>query len=93
MLKEIKKLAQDKVKPMLWWALSCFIPFISIYYLIKADNVVTEKINVAGGKAKSSKVWFIILGIIFPILPLNIVSLAILQSKLNKVYKLEETAE
>ncbi|MBQ8197449.1 MAG: MFS transporter [Clostridia bacterium] len=93
MLKDVKTFTDKKFNRMGLWALSCFVPFASIYTAIKADNVIVEKINALGGNAKSSKVLFIIFGIIFPILPVNLVTLSILQHKVNKVYKLEGKAE
>ena len=48
-------------------------------------------------KISSHKVLHIIFGIIFPILPLNLVSLSLTQNNINKIYQaqmaLEETTD
>ena len=87
LLKSIKQLT-GKVNAKLWWALSCFIPFVSIYFNLKALDLLQEKLQT--GKVKGLKIAFIILGVLFPIMPINVVALALLQKKVNAVYSLAE---
>ena len=87
LLKSIKQLT-GKVNAKLWWALSCFIPFVSIYFNLKALDLLEEKLQT--GKVKGLKIAFIILGVLFPIMPINVVALALLQKKVNAVYSLAE---
>ncbi len=87
LLKSIKQLT-GKVNAKLWWALSCFIPFVSIYFNLKALDLLEEKLQT--GKVKGLKIAFIILGVLFPIMPINVVALALLQKKVNAVYSSAE---
>ena len=87
LLKSIKQLT-GKVNAKLWWALSCFIPFVSVYFNLKALDLLQEKLQT--GKVKGLKIAFIILGVLFPIMPINVVALALLQKKVNAVYSLAE---
>ena len=93
LFKSIKAFANKKVVTPLWWALSCLIPFASVYFSIKAENVICEKANSLGGNKKSCKIALIMLGILFPLLPLNVIGLAILQGRVNGVYALEDKLE
>ncbi|MBE7061148.1 MAG: hypothetical protein E7382_01265 [Clostridiales bacterium] len=93
LFKSIKAFANKKVVTPLWWALSCLIPFASVYLSIKAENVICEKANSLGGNKKSCKIALIMLGILFPLLPLNVIGLAILQGRVNGVYALEDKLE
>lgn len=93
LFKSIKAFANKKVVTPLWWALSCLIPFASVYLSIKAESVICEKANSLGGNKKSCKIALIISGILFPLLPLNVIGLAILQGRINGVYALEDKLE
>jgi hypothetical protein len=66
------------------WILSTLIPFFSVYALMKMYRVIREESEKLGVKSTSIKAH-VILGIIFPILPVNVVSLALLQKDLNRI--------
>jgi Na+/melibiose symporter-like transporter len=66
------------------WILSTLIPFFSIFTLVKMYRVIREESEKLGVKSTSIKAH-VILGIIFPILPVNVVSLALLQKDLNRI--------
>lgn len=91
------QLSYFKLNKRRWlhWALCCFVPFYSIFYFIKLHKAMKEKVGsevkLIGGNAV-----YIILGILFPILPLNLIALAILQRNTNKIidkYVVEEEIE
>ena len=83
LFRSFKELCSHK-KPAIGWALSCFIPFVGIYYLIKA---LDEMKSVAGDtKLSGSKALYIVFGILFPLLPLNVVALSVMQHDVNKLY-------
>jgi len=92
---QLKKLEIAK-KPALQWLLCCFVPFYSIYYFIKLDKEIKEKTKNDNIKILGNKAVYIILGVLFPILPINIIALAIMQRNVNKlidVYVKEEEIE
>ncbi len=74
-----------------WWMalLSCIIPFFAIYYLIKTNKQLIEKSKEMGVEVKNTLVADIILSVFFPLLFLNVVSLSLMQSKINKLYQKE----
>lgn len=73
----------------LMWALCCFIPFASIFVLLKKEKELSEKI---GANGTLRKVLLIISGIILPVLAVNLVALILLQKDLNKNYRREDEA-
>ncbi len=91
LLKSIKELLGKKMNRLLWWLGSCFVPFFSIFTLVKMDNELKAKSLELGKNYKSAKGWFIVTAILFPILPVNVISLAIMQSKVNALYLENET--
>lgn len=82
-----KELASTKAINVLRYLLCAFVPFASIFVLLKLNRELAQaNEEFAGSKAyKVSKIVFIITGIIFPILPINIIALAVLQRNLNKL--------
>ena len=93
LLKSVNEFVSKKMKSWLWWALSCFLPFASVYCTLKVFDALKEKADAFGVKIVGNKVLFIILGIVFPILPVNVGALALLQKNVNKLYEHEEVAE
>jgi len=87
--KSIKELTSRK-KNILYWCLSAFVPFASIYFAVKANNELKTVMAEKGLKHKGHNALIIASGIIFPILPVNLVTLIIMQRNLNKIYKQEE---
>ncbi len=81
-IKEKNKEALIGGSSALTWALCAFIPFFSIYELSRIYKAL--KTNNPDAKLSSFK-WHLIFGIILPILPVNVVSIAMLQQDLNKV--------
>jgi uncharacterized membrane protein len=84
-LKKTNKNALIGRSAILTWLLSILIPFVSVYTCLRIYNKqIKENAKKQGVKA-TKPVWYIVFGILLPILPLNIVSLALLQNDLNKV--------
>ena len=90
--KAVRELA-GKFMNKTMWALSCFIPFVSAFAMASAYTKLKAVADEKGIKLIGNKVLFIILGILIPVLPLNIIALIIMQNNLNKIYKAEKTVE
>ncbi len=85
-LKEFKA----KFKMLLPYLVSCLIPFASIYFNLKFRQIILDEAKNIGADVKLSKAALIISSLIFPVLPLNVIGLAILQNGVNKLYKAKE---
>lgn len=84
-IKSIDKKALIGGSAILTWILSAFVPFVSIYTTYRIyKNVIVPKASEQGIKT-TGMVAHIICGILLPIYPVNVVSLALLQKDLNKV--------
>ncbi len=87
----IKEIVKDfKVK--LGYFLSCFIPFIQIIFIMKAHSKLRMEAKKRGMKMLKQP-WYaiqmatyIVLSIMFPILPINVITLAFLQRYVNEIY-------
>lgn len=66
------------------------MPFAGVFFTVKAFESLQQKAQEQGVKLTGNKALMIIFGVILPILPINLVSLAILQHNVNKLYKAEE---
>ena len=88
LLKSIKQII-GKGKTALMWALACFVPFAGAYVAVKMHKDLTAKAEELGVKLVGNNVVFIILSIIFPILPVNVVTLALMQKNVNTLYNAE----
>ena len=86
LLKSLKEFTHG-FKAAIPYIISAVIPFASIYYVLKFRKIIVEESEALGIIAKPSKGLLIITSVIFPILPLNIIGLAVLQSGVNKLYK------
>ncbi len=87
--KSVKK-SKPGMKVLLPYLLSSFIPFLSIATNLALRRAVLEEAEAAGAKVSVSKAAVIATSVIFPILPLNVVTLALLQNAVNKTYKAKE---
>ena len=89
LLKSVKQLT-SKGCVAVRWLLGSLIPFAGIYVLlsIRADllRVAKEK----GIKIKLPTGLLVVSGLILPILPVNILALALLQHAVNKLYESEK---
>ncbi len=89
LLGSIRKLT-GKLKSLPWWLLSCLIPFGQIITIIKLRRLILDKAAEEGKQVKLPLLPLILLSCVFFILPLNVITLAILQSAVNRLYR-EET--
>ena len=85
LLKSIKEF-KPKFKAAVPYILSAFIPFASLYFSLKFRRAILEEAEKLGASVSVSRAWLIVTSLIFPILPLNVVGLAILQNGVNKLY-------
>lgn len=89
LLGSIRKLT-GKLKSLPWWLLSCLIPFGQIITIIKLRRLILDKAAEEGKQVKLPLLPLILLSCVFFILPINVITLAILQSAVNRLYR-EET--
>ena len=94
LLKSIKELAGKKMKSWIWWLGSCLIPFFSVVTIIKMTKELRlaakeKKVDVLS-KPAVTIIPSVVLTMFFPILPINVVALALLQRSVNKLYAAEE---
>ena len=80
-------------KNILAWALSAFVPFLNILFMLKAHKAMTERAEELGVKIINAKILYIITGILLPILPLNFLGLAVMQANANRIYRAEAKLE
>lgn len=84
----------NKMKKAFKWLpaflLSCFIPFVQIAFLLKARKAVLEIAKEKGVQLKISAVALIIPCFVFPVLFTNVISLAILQRGMNRIFEHED---
>lgn len=75
-----------KCKAVLPYLISCFVPFASMYYVLKFRKAIMAEAEKTGAKVRISPALLIISSLLLPILPLNVVALAVLQNGVNKLY-------
>lgn len=69
------------------WLVACFVPFGGLFVSWKAHEAL-ERVGAEKGVSIKGKKWVhILLGALFPILPLNVGSLALLQHNVNKIMR------
>ena len=75
------------------WLLACLIPFASIPIALNMHKKL-RAVAASRGIALKNLNWLIVVsGLLLPLLPINLIALAILQSNLNRIYAHEEKAE
>jgi len=89
-MKACREITKGKKSSVLGWVLSCFIPFASAFYLIKMHKALSVVAEERGIKLRSSPMLYAALSVFFPLLPINVVSLALTQHNINKIYLSEE---
>ena len=99
LFKSVKELTGKFQKNGLFWALCCFVPFLSPVLMCKAHKALKEKademqLNILRKPwYQIQKAVYIVLGIFSVILPINIISLALMQHNVNSIYEAEAKAE
>ncbi len=79
-----------KKKALLPWLLSCFVPFAGIFLMIRRNGELAAYGAEKGLTLRKHRLLHLIFGILLPILPLNVVSLALTQHNINKIYRAEQ---
>ena len=90
-LGSVRKLT-DQIKPLPWWLLSCLIPFGQIITVVKLRRLILDKAAETGKQVRLPLLPLILLSCVFFLLPLNIITLAILQSAINKLNRESDPA-
>lgn len=88
LIKSIKRLT-GKGKTIVRWLIACFVPFASVFVLIKLRKELLELAESKGIKLKLPEWLLVASAIILPILPINIIAQAKLQQQVNKLYERE----
>lgn len=78
---------KNSFKNILAWALSAFIPFLGIFFMLNAHKAMSERAEALGVKILNAKVLYIITGILLPLLPLNFIALSVMQANANRIYR------
>ena len=91
LLGSIRKLT-GKLKSLPWWLLSCLIPFGQIFTVVRLRRLILDKAAEEGKQVKLPLLPLILLSCVFFILPINVITLAILQSAVNRLYREEAPA-
>ena len=81
-----------KMKSLVPYLASVLIPYAGIYAIIKMQKAVEEEADKRGVKVVKNRAALIAPVILFPILPINVISLAIIQHNVNKLYEAEDKA-
>ena len=94
LLESIRKLLSARRGALVWKYLVCaLVPFAAIPVLISEEKALKAKADEMGVKFTDGKIIHVIFGIIFPLAPLNIVSLSLLQHNVNKLLCAEANAD
>lgn len=88
LLKSLKR-EGARLKGVLLYLIAALVPFASIWVLLKMRGELIRVAESKGISLKISRVLIIAPAAIFCILPLNVISLSVLQHNLNKLYKAE----
>ncbi len=90
LLRSVRDLT-GRVKALPLWLLSCLVPFGQIVTVIRIRRAILDKAAEAGKNVTLPLMPLILLSCVFFILPLNIITLAILQNAVNQLHR-NETA-
>ncbi|MBR5139913.1 MAG: MFS transporter, partial [Clostridia bacterium] len=85
LLRSIKEL-KPKFKAVVPFLMSSVIPFSAVYFNLKLREYIIEEGRALGTEIKINKGALIASSLIFPILPVNMISLGLLQSGVNRLY-------
>ena len=91
MINSMKKLGIKNI--VLHGILSILIPFYSIYFVSKIYKQLQEIANERNIKLANNKLAVMLLSLAFPILPLNVVGLALIQHNLNLIHEAEKNEQ
>lgn len=75
---------------LLKWLVGCAIPFGGIFVVVAAHKQLIRAAAERGVTIKDKTVWLVISGLILPLMGVNVVAMAIMQSDLNRIYAKED---
>lgn len=84
LLKSVRKLT-GKISSLPLWLLSCFVPFGQIITVIRLRRILLAQATATGKQVKLPLIPLLILSCVFPLLPLNVIALAVLQNAINRL--------
>lgn len=96
LLKSVKEITGKKINLFWWWVLSCLCPWGSIITILRMtslirDSATKRNIDLLRQPWHSIvRVVLIVLAVLFPILPLNVIALGNLQRHVNEIYETDE---
>lgn len=89
LLKSVKEYVSS-FKSKIMWLLCALVPFASAFVMPRIFGQLQKQAKEKGIRLVGNKVLYAILGIIFPIMIVNVVALALMQKNINKLYKADE---
>ncbi len=89
LLKSVKEYVSS-FKSKIMWLLCALIPFASAFVMPRIFGQLQKQAKEKGIRLVGNKVLYAILGIIFPVMIVNVVALALMQKNINKLYKADE---
>ncbi|MBR2988196.1 MAG: MFS transporter [Clostridia bacterium] len=99
LIKSVKEISGKKFNSFVMWLLSCLVPWLSIYTILKMTEMLRDGAAERGIDVLKQP-WFsivrvvlIVLAVIFPILPINVVAMALLQRHVNAIYAEDDKKE
>ena len=85
----VRKLT-GKGSRVLRWFICTLIPFAQMFVMLRVRKELIEEAAKRGAKIKLPLAVIVITSIILPLFPINVVSLAMFQNAINKLYACEE---
>lgn len=89
LLKSVKEYVSS-FKSKIMWLLCALVPFASAFVMPRIFGQLQKQAKEKGIRLVGNKVIYAILGIIFPVMIVNVVALALMQKNINKLYKADE---
>ena len=89
LLKSVKEYVSS-FKSKIMWLLCALGPFASAFVMPRIFGQLQKQAKEKGIRLVGNKVLYVILGIIFPVMIVNVVALALMQKNINKLYKADE---
>lgn len=95
-IKSVKEISGKKFNSFVTWLLSCLVPWLSIYTILKMTSLLRDSATERGIEVLRQpwysivRVVLITLAVLFPILPINVVAMALLQRHINVIYEADE---
>lgn len=95
-IKSVKEISCKKFNSFVMWLLSCLVPWLSIYTILKMTSLLRDGATERGIEVLRQpwysivRVVLITLAVLFPVLPVNVVAMALLQRHINVIYEADE---